>query len=61
MNQHKADADHVAIAKTLAASENSASLELNAKMRALRDSHLRILKSSCQLSFLTTGRKPNPK
>jgi transcriptional regulator len=39
MNQHKADADHVAIANTLAASANSASRELAAKMRELR-SHL---------------------
>lgn len=37
MNQHKADVDHVAIANTLAASEDAASRELAAKMRAMRD------------------------
>lgn len=37
MNQHKADVDHVAVANTLAASENAASRDLAAKMRAMRD------------------------
>ena len=36
MNQHKIDADHVAIANKLASSQNPASRELAAKMRALR-------------------------
>jgi transcriptional regulator len=37
INQHKLDVDHVAVANTLAKSKNSASRELAAKMRALRD------------------------
>jgi len=37
MNQHKADVDHVAVANTLAASENAASRELAVKMRAMRN------------------------
>jgi transcriptional regulator len=37
MNQHKVDVDHVAVANMLAGSENSASRELAAKMRALRN------------------------
>ena len=37
MNQHKADVDHVAVANALAASENAASRQLAAKMRAMRN------------------------
>lgn len=36
LNQHKIDADHVAVANRLAASDSSASRELGAKMRRLR-------------------------
>ncbi|WJR79918.1 FMN-binding negative transcriptional regulator [Bradyrhizobium sp. NP1] len=36
LNQHKIDADHVAVANQLARSENSASRQLASKMRSLR-------------------------